>query len=305
MTSRLKTWVKDSLSPYQLSDLTRFPDWHNLIVWDAYFNNLTSGLMIISCLAWLCGAAVYGLLLPFAMTLAFILLAADLIILVADLGDSMRFFHSLRVMRFTSPLSVGVWGLSCYGFFLAAAVIFSWWSISYGSAESIGFYFLSALSRLFTIMALVAAIVVICYKGVVFSCSSQPGVKDARWLTSFMVSDSLLMGLSLYILLVLSILPAEKAIPFILPFIILVTARCIAFGLLWQDVKTRAHKIYKIENTLLGWSVIGVCGILVIPLIFCGIFGLSLSCLLCLGCGFLERHWITGLAKPVEKHFNS
>lgn len=298
-TSTIKTWVEGNPSPYQLHDLTHFPDWQNLIVWDAFFNNLTSGLMIVACIASFAGTVAYKIILPLAMTLALILLLIDLLILIADLGDPWRFFHSLRVMRFTSPLSVGVWGLSCLAFFLVFAVFFSW--IAYISVADGGVvnFLIVALAKLFTSMAFIAAVVVICYKGVVFSCSSQPGVKDARWLTSFMVSDSLLMGLSLYIIIVLSVSTPDTAIPLILPLITLVVARCITFGLLWQDVKTRARKIYDKENVLLGWAVIGICGILILALAWAGIFGLVLSALLCLGCGVLERYWIIGLTHPI------
>lgn len=297
--SSIKTWIEGNPSPYQLHDLTHHPDWHNLVIWDAFFNNLTSGLMIIACIAAFTGPPTFALLLPAAMTVAFLVLIVDLLVLIADLGDPWRFFHSLRVMRFTSPLSVGVWGLSCYAFFLAFAVFFSWCAFFAGPIQAGGSFLLFALSRLFTILALIGAIVVICYKGVAFSCSSQPGVKNARWLTPFMVSDSLLMGLSLYILIILAAAGRLSAIPMIFPLIILVIARCITFGLLWQDVKNRARKIYHTENTIVGWMVIGVCGALILPLAFCGIFGLALSALLCLGCGLLERYWLIGLTRPL------
>lgn len=299
MNNKLKTWVEGNPSPYQLHDITHHPDWGNLVVWDAFFNNLASGLMIISCLAWLAGPPIYSIVLPAALSLTWIVLIIDLLVLIADLGDPWRFFHSLRVMRFASPLSVGVWGLSCFAFFLTFAVFFSWCAFINGPSQNGGFLLLYALARLFTIMALIAAIVVICYKGVVFSCSSQPGVKEARWLTPFMVSDSLLMGLSLYILMVLSVADKVAALPLIFPMIILVCARCITFGLMWQDVKTRARKVYDTENKLVGWAVIGVCGIVILPLVFCGVFGMALSALFCLGCGVLERYWFIGLTKPI------
>lgn len=294
-TTSQKPWMKGAKSPYQFHDITHFPDWRDLIVWDAALNNLASGTMIVACLAWLAGPPIYTVLLPVALTITFLVLVADLLILIADLGDPWRFIHSLRVMRFTSPLSVGVWGLSCFAFFLFFAICFSWLAFDNGSPDSFSWFYV--LARLFTTMALIASIVVICYKGVVFSCSSQPGVKNARWLTPFMVSDSLLMGLSLYILLIMSIDPIN-AIPLILPFITLIIARCVTFGLLWQDVKKRARLVYTKENCVIAWSVFGVCGILSIILAFCGIFGLVLASLLMLGNGLLERFWIIGLTRP-------
>lgn len=298
MASSQKTWVKGNLSPYQLHDITHFPDWGNLIVWDLFFNNLASALMVVACIAWLAGPPIYTVLLPVALSVALVLLVIDLIILVADLGDPWRFFHSLRVMRFSSPLSVGVWGLSCYAAFLVLAVFFSWIAYDSNPLTANENLVLVALARLFTVMALLASLVVLCYKGVVFSCSSQPGVKDARWLTPFLVSDSLLMGLSLYIIINLATFQVS-AIPFIFPLIALIIARSVTFGLLWQDVKSRARKVYRDENIVAGWTVFGICGILAIILAFCGVFGLALAALFCLGCGVLERYWIIGLTKPV------
>lgn len=293
-----KTWAKNNPSPYQLHDITHRPYWETLVICDAYFNNLASGFMIISCIAWLCGPLMYLVTLPVVLTLALCILFLDLGLLIADLGDSWRFFHSLRVMRFTSPLSVGVWGLSCFAIFLSLAVLFMWISYCMGSMGGVGGLFVYALARLFTIMALLASVVVICYKGVVFSCSSQPGVKDARWLTPFMVSDSLLMGLSLYVIVMLAIDP-KFALPLILPMVVLLFARSITFGLLWQDVKIRARKVYHRENEFLGWTVIGVCGILSVFLVFMGVFGLALAALLNLVCGYVERHWMIGLTKHI------
>lgn len=298
MPDKIKTWVKGQPSPYQLHDITHFPDWHELIVWDAFFNNLASSLMIVSCLTWLAGPPVYTAILPIALSFTLLILFIDLVILVLDLGDPWRFFHSMRVMRFTSPLSVGVWGLSCMAIFLVPAVIFSWIAWSCAGSDSIAYAFVIVLGNLFTTMAFLASIVVICYKGVVFSCTSQPGVKNARWLTPFMVSDSLLMGLCFYILVALSV-SHTAARPMLLPLLTLIIARCITFGLLWQDVKTRARKVYDKENVLIAWAIYGVCGALAFILACFGVFGLALAALLCLGCSVVERYWVIGLARPV------
>lgn len=301
--STVKTWVKDQPSPYQLKDLTHFPDWGNLIVWDAFFNNLTSGFMVITSIAWLAGPAIFAWLLPPALTVALVLLIIDLFILVSDLGDPWRFYHSLRVLRFTSPLSVGVWGLSCYGIFLGLAVPLSWLAFFFAAPASTAFYFIAALARLFTVMALIGAIVVICYKGVVFSCSSQPGVRDARWLTPFMVSDSLLMGLSLYALLALALASPNAGAMLVFPMLTLIIARCVTFALLWQDVKSRARIIYHSENTIIAWAVFIICGILPIALACFGLIGLFIAALLCIACGVLERYWLIGLARPRHPGF--
>lgn len=294
-----KPWIQGQPSPYQFADLTHFPDWGNVIVWDAFFNNLASGLMILAMLTFWSGLSQFMFILPAILTIALVLITVDLGLLILDLGDKWRFFHTLRLMRFTSPLSVGVWGLVSYATFLGVAVIFTWISVIM-SSPSTPSYFIGAVASLFRVMAFIGAVVVICYKGVVFSCSSQPGLKDARWLTPFMVSDSLLMGLSLYILITLLFLGYVYAMPLIMPLVVLVFARCITFALLWQDVKARARLIYDKENKIVGISVFIIAGLVGLLLLFAGKPGLFLAALIMLCCGIVERYWLIGLPRPVR-----
>lgn len=299
MPHKLRPWDEGQPSPYQLRDFTHFPDWRNLIVWDAFFNNLAAGLMLISAIAWGAGAQVFTTVLPLALTVALCLLLIDLGLLVLDLADPWRFPHSLRVMRFTSPLSVGVWGLSSYAIFLGLAVLLSWVAI-FSDGEGILFYFMFVMARLFIVMASIGAVVVICYKGVVFSCSSQPGLKDARWLTPFMVSDSLLMGLGLYTLILVFFFSSQAAISLLIPFVVLIIARCIAFSLLWQNVRQRALLVHGGLNRALFWLVYGFGGILAMVLAFCGSLGLVLASVIALLCGIAERYWIISLPRPAR-----
>ena len=109
-----KPWAEGHPSLYQGHDITHRPDWANIIVWDAFFNNLTAGFMVLTGIAWFAGPPLFAALLPFALTLALLIVIVDLVLLVFDLGDPPRFIHAMRVLHFTSPLSVGVWGLACY-----------------------------------------------------------------------------------------------------------------------------------------------------------------------------------------------
>lgn len=296
-----KTWIKGEKSPYQYHDITHFPDWGGLIVADAFFNNLAAGTMIVAGIAWAFGGPLMAAMMPFAMTTALALLIFDLFLLVADLGDPHRFIHSLRVMRFTSPLSVGVWGLSCYGIFLGIACVCSWILFACGSPGGICLYALSAIMRLCAVMACIAAVVVICYKGVVFSCSSQPGVCQARWLTPFMVSDSMLMGMGVFAILAICFAPSTAiSIQLILPTIALLIARCICFGLVWQDVKYRARQINSADrNRWIGIMVYGIGGILPLIFLFCGPACIIIASLLFLLAGICERNWIITLTRPL------
>lgn len=297
----LKTWASGSKSPYQLHDITRFPDWGCLIILDAFFNNLASALTICTGVLWLFGGTIMEGILPAALTCALIFLIVDLIILVSDLGSPHRFFHSLRVMRFTSPLSVGVWGLSCLGISLGVATIASWIYACLPPEPALCTYILAAVMRVAIVMAFLAAVVVICYKGVVFSCSSQPGLCQARWLTPFMVSDSLLMGLSVLGIIAIICSPVSGLnVAFILPVIFLICARCITFALLWQDVKYRARDINsKGANLRVRLCVYIGGGLIALILLFFGPIGFAISTLLFLVAGFHERRWLIELARPL------
>ena len=113
-----------------------------------------------------------------------------------------------------------------------------------------------------------------------------------------MVSDSLLMGLSVYIILALCFSSGPAAAFLIIPYIFLVCARCLTFALLWGDVKTRARLVRATENRLVGWILYIVGGILAIILAFCGVGGLLLAALIALACGVMERYWLIGLTHP-------
>ena len=124
-----KPWAEGHPSLYQGHDITHRPDWGNIIVWDAFFNNLTAGFMVLTGIAWFAGPPLFAAILPFALTLALLIVLVDLALLVFDLGDPPRFIHAMRILHFTSPLSVGVWGLACYATCLGCAVAVYWLSV--------------------------------------------------------------------------------------------------------------------------------------------------------------------------------
>lgn len=302
LNQNTKPWAENHPSPYEGHDLTHRPEWGNIIVWDAYLNNLTAGFMVISGITWLVGGPIFTALLPFALTLALVIVLIDLVLLVADLGDPPRFIHALRVLHFTSPLSVGVWGLTCYASCLGVSVALYW--LSFISGMTNGFMapymgWASVLMKLFTALALVGAVVVICYKGVAFSCTSQPGVKDARWLTSFMVSDALLMATGLYAIMAFSLGMWQADSYLLVPMLVLIVARTVAFSLLYLETRQRARLVYTSENTMIKWIVYFIGGLLAFVLAFFGALGLTAAGALVLVAGIFERYWIIGLTKKI------
>ena len=237
-----RTWIEGQPSAYQQHDTVHFPDWKNIIVWDLFFNNLTAGFMFVTMITWLTAPALFGPVMPIALTLAFFIVLFDLLLLVADLGDHVRFLHAMRVLHPTSPLSVGVVGLIFYSIMLFIALAIYW--VTVALLATIGLppevvVVLDVLFRLFAVLALIAACVVICYKGVVFSCTSQPGLKKARWLTCWVASDALTMGMGLLIVLSLVFGQIAAVEALIIPFIALIVFRCFTYALVSTNAPPR------------------------------------------------------------------
>lgn len=104
-----RTWIEGQPSAYQQHDTVHFPDWKNIIVWDLFFNNLTAGFMFVTMITWLTAPALFGPVMPIALTLAFFIVLFDLLLLVADLGDHVRFLHAMRVLHPPLPYRSAWW----------------------------------------------------------------------------------------------------------------------------------------------------------------------------------------------------
>jgi len=89
--------------------VTKAPNWHGLVALDTLFNNMTSGLFLVAALGELFAPTVFAVVARAAYPIALALLLADLVCLVVELGDPLRFHHMLRVFKPTSPMSFGTW----------------------------------------------------------------------------------------------------------------------------------------------------------------------------------------------------
>src|SRR3954453_6109022 len=105
---------------YAGGPVTKPPAWHGLVAWDLLFNNLTTGLFLVAALAELAAPEVFTPVARAAYPLALVLLLVDLVCLVLDLGDPLRFHHMLRVFKPSSPMSLGTWCLTAYSLPLTA-----------------------------------------------------------------------------------------------------------------------------------------------------------------------------------------
>ena len=168
------------------------PNWHGLVVWDVFLNGLATGLYLVAASADLAAPGVFGPVAAVAYPVALVLLLTDLACLVLDLGDPLRFHHMLRVFKPTSPMSLGTWFLSAYSFALtaiAALDLGGLLGLLPGDSAAVRGVWTAAL-----VVGLPLALGSAVYKGVLFSTSSQPGWRDARWLGAYHASSAVALG---------------------------------------------------------------------------------------------------------------
>jgi hypothetical protein len=171
---------------YASRRVTQAPHWHGLVVWDLLFNNLTTGLYLAAATSELARPAALGPSARVAYPIALAFLLADLALLVLDLGDPLRFHHMLRVFKPGSPMSLGTWSLALYAMPLTVLVAIDWLPIgpiAPGWART-----------LVIVIGLAPALGSAIYKGVLFSTSSQPGWRDARWLGGYLANSAVVLG---------------------------------------------------------------------------------------------------------------
>jgi Ni/Fe-hydrogenase subunit HybB-like protein len=207
-------------SPYATQVITKVPNWGILTAFDILLNNLAVGIFLAVMLGWLLAPARFAPLVTPALFLALVLLGADLLLLVVDLGDTWRFHHMLRVFKPRAPMSLGTWSLTLFSVLLGLAVLVA--VLRWLGAPS----WLDWIGNTAAWLAVVPAIGAIMYKGVLFSVTSQPGWRDARWLGGYISNSALLLGCSLLLALA-AVLGAAGAAA---------TLRAALFGLLLLDI---------------------------------------------------------------------
>jgi Polysulphide reductase, NrfD len=227
---------------YLAQDVTKVPGWHGLVAWDLLFNNLTTGLFLFTAVGELASPALLGPVARVAYPVALLLLLTDLMMLVLDLGDPLRFHHMLRVFKPSSPMSLGTWSLTVYSLPLTLIV-----AIEAAQALDLlppGSVALEWIRKSAVVFGLLPAFGSLAYKGVLFSTSSQPGWKDARWLGGFMANSALVLGCAE--LLFVSVLTghARAAAALRTVAVVLVLLNIIPAGLLFSELHKSLSRIY-------------------------------------------------------------
>ena len=176
----------------------RAPQWTWYILFYFFFAGLAGGAYVLATLLRLVGgprdepAARLG----FYISLPFMLLCP--LLLTADLGASWsRFWHMLVDVtpgdtglnfKYLSPMSVGVWALLLFGFFVAVSALDTWVrDRRTGSAGILG----ESIGRIFNIVGAILGLFIASYTGVLLSVSNQPVWSDTWALGGLFLASGL------------------------------------------------------------------------------------------------------------------
>lgn len=181
-----------SASGYAAREVTQPPNWHGLVVVDVLLNAATTGLFLVAAVGELARPDLFRPITAWAFPLALVLLVVDLSCLVLDLGHKTRFHHMLRVFKPSSPMSLGTWCLTAYSFPLAGLAVLDAVGLVGRLPADAGWA--GPVRTGLVVVALPFAFGSAAYKGVLFSTSSQPGWRDARWLGAYHVGSALAVG---------------------------------------------------------------------------------------------------------------
>jgi hypothetical protein len=228
-----------TITGYAHLPVTKAPNWHGLVALDMLFNNLTTGLFLVAALGELVAPGNFGALARVAYPIALLLLTADLVCLVLDLGDPSRFHHMLRVWKPSSPMSLGTWCLTAYAVPLTVLS-----AMSFLPGGGTGFEW---IRRLTLIVGLVPALGAAVYKGVLFSTTAQPGWSTARWLGPYLSNSAPVLGAAGLLFLAIVMGPPEAVVVLRLALTLLLLLNLVGLGLLLADLRaalSHAHSPY-------------------------------------------------------------
>jgi hypothetical protein len=246
---------------YLTQDVTKVPGWHGLVAWDLLFNNLTTGLFLFAAVGELALPGLLGPVARAAYPVALVLLLTDLSMLVLDLGDPLRFHHMLRVLKPSSPMSLGTWSLTIYSLPLTLIVAIE-------AAQALGLLPsgstpLEWMRKSAVVFGLLPAFGSLAYKGVLFSTSSQPGWKDARWLGGWMTNSALTLGCAE--LLAVSVLTGDARAAAALRTVatVLLMLNLIPTALLFLELRPTLSRVYRLRQVHLALALTVALGTLI------------------------------------------
>ena len=224
----MKTDALRRSSVYAGRPITKRPAWHGVVAWETLLNGMSAGMFLVAALGELASAESFGHVARIAYPVALVLLLADLMLLVIDLGDPWRFHHMLRVFKPSAPMSLGVWCLSVFSIPAAVAAILSVTPDLGGTLESV--------RKLAVMAGMLPALGAAAYKGVLFSTSAQPVWKDARWLGGYLTTSAVVLGCAEMVLLAVVTEEVHAAGVLSMALFVLLLLNAVPLGLLVRNV---------------------------------------------------------------------
>ncbi|MFN8471175.1 MAG: NrfD/PsrC family molybdoenzyme membrane anchor subunit [Anaerolineae bacterium] len=250
-------------SPYASQVITKAPPWTGLTALDIFFNNLSIGTFLAATFATAFAPGRFAGLTLVAYPVALLLLLIDLTLLISDLGDPKRFHHMLRVFKLSSPMSFGTWSLSAYGVLLGIATVAAvlHWPM-FAGLQSVGplWTLVVVVGTAAALLAVIPAIGGILYKGVLFSVTSQPSWKDARWLGAYIGNSAVLLGCSL-LLIIAAVMGRDAAAAMLRgAMVALLVLDVIFFWLLFRGIAPTFKARYGPNQTVFYWLTVVAAG---------------------------------------------
>jgi Ni/Fe-hydrogenase subunit HybB-like protein len=239
------------------------------------FNGMTTGLFMVAAISELTVPDVFTSLAKIAYPVALILLLIDLLCLVLDLGDPLRFHHMLRVFKLSSPMSLGTWCLTIYSLPLTVAAAIS--------VLPAGWMTLEWVRRLAVVIGLLPALGSAVYKGVLLSTNAQPGWKDARWLGGYLTNSALMLGCAEMLVIAVMMKHASAAAILRPALGLLLVLNLVPLCLLGVNLRPTLLNIYTRWEL---WSVgaLSLGGGVLLPLVLLCVVGRPLSMLSAVMC---------------------
>ena len=282
----MQTDTRLQTSNYATKPVTKAPAWHGLVAWDMLLNGMTTGLFLVAALSELVAPDRFAAVAQVAYPVALLLLLVDLLCLVLDLGDPLRFHHMLRVFKPSAPMSLGTWCLTIFAVPLTVAAALS--------LLPAGGMTLAWVRRLVVVIGLLPALGSAVYKGVLLSTNAQPGWKDARWLGGYLTNSALMLGCAE--MLVLSVLMRHvSAAAMLRPALgLLLVLNLVPLCLLAVDLRTTLSRLYT-RWQLCGVGTLALGGGVLLPLCLLLVVDSPLSMLsavMCIALGSLVIRFV-------------
>lgn len=227
-------------STYADMPITKAPDWHGTIAWDALLNGMATGLFLAAAISELAAPEIFTCVARLAYPISLVLLLVDLGMLVLDLGDPLRFHHMLRVFKPVSPMSVGTWSLTIFSLPLTVVAALSLLS-------ELG-YNCELARKIAVAVGLIPGFCSAAYKGVLLSTNAQPGWKDARWMGGYLTNSALVLGCAQLLLLSALMGQLQAAATLRIAFIVLLVLNVIPLGLLLANLHPTFERLFTREQ---------------------------------------------------------